>query len=336
MDAKITKKRLSHLLSYDWLKVIGVILAGILVWSLLFTMTATKMKPSQQFSVVNYKGTALTTAFSDRFNATMSAPKLFSHEVIEISVVDTTTGGDEMVSSLMETRLATDEGDVAFAANVIDPDTEYVKKGAEKGEKFYYTYLESMLRGYYQYIYRIDGDDGILAKMENYLNVYFGDYTAENATLDEAKLEKDFRSKVKRAKDKRYKTESSIKTAVNGEIKRLNDYRNGLIEFYGYIEKGYITYQETTLDFTEAYSGGSVYTGVYSLNICPNEDTMGSLKEIIYHVEERENEDGTKTNVSTAKDINLAFLNTPKMDKNYQYESILYVNYLVKTYCSAL
>ncbi len=336
MDAKITKKRLNHLLSYDWLKIIGVSLAGILVWSLLFTMTATKKMPSQEFTVVNYKGTALTTAFSDRFHATMDEPKLFSHEVIELSVVDSTTGGDEMVSSLMETRLATDEGDVAFAANVIDPDTAYVKKDAKDGEKSYYTYLESMLRGYFSYMDRIDGEDGYLARMENYLNAYYGDYTAENATLDKAKLEKDFRAKIKRKKDKRYKKESEIKAGVKGEIERLQNYRAGLIEFYSYIDAGYIAFQETTLDFTEAYKGGGVYTGVYSLNMCPNEETMGALKESVYYTEERENEDGTKAKVATAKDVNLVFLDTPEMDAEYQYESILYVNYLVRSYCTEL
>ena len=123
---------------------------------------------------------------------------------------------------------------------------------------------------------------------------------------------------------------------MDGEVKRLESYRAALKEFYGYIEKGYIAYEETTLDFTEAYSGGGVYTGVYSINLCPNEETMGSLKESVYYVAERENEDGTTASVSTAKDINLVFLNTPKMDKSYQYESILYVNYLVRTHCSAL
>ena len=45
MDAKITKKRLNILLSYDWIKIILLAVAAILVWSLIFTMTATRVTP---------------------------------------------------------------------------------------------------------------------------------------------------------------------------------------------------------------------------------------------------------------------------------------------------
>lgn len=37
MDAKITKQRLGLLLSYDWIKIIGICAAAVLVWALLFT-----------------------------------------------------------------------------------------------------------------------------------------------------------------------------------------------------------------------------------------------------------------------------------------------------------
>ena len=69
MDAKITKQRLSHLLSYDWLKIVGLIAVAILVWSLIFTMTATRITAAQQFTVINYTGNAALTGreFSTTF-----------------------------------------------------------------------------------------------------------------------------------------------------------------------------------------------------------------------------------------------------------------------------
>ena len=54
MDAKITKQRLGRLLSYDWIKIIALAVAAIVVWSLIFTMTATRITAAQQFSVFNY------------------------------------------------------------------------------------------------------------------------------------------------------------------------------------------------------------------------------------------------------------------------------------------
>ena len=40
MDAKITKSRLGLLLSYDWIKIVGICVAVVLLWLLIFTMTA--------------------------------------------------------------------------------------------------------------------------------------------------------------------------------------------------------------------------------------------------------------------------------------------------------
>ena len=49
MDARITKKRVGHMLSYDWIKIIAIAAAAIVLWSLLFTMTATRATVGQTF-----------------------------------------------------------------------------------------------------------------------------------------------------------------------------------------------------------------------------------------------------------------------------------------------
>ena len=54
MDAKITKQRLGGMLSYDWFKIVAVAAAVILGWSLVLTMTATRITPAQQFTVFNH------------------------------------------------------------------------------------------------------------------------------------------------------------------------------------------------------------------------------------------------------------------------------------------
>ena len=56
MDAKITKTRLEQMLSYDWIKIVAVALAAILAWSLVFTMSATRITTTQQFVIMNYPG----------------------------------------------------------------------------------------------------------------------------------------------------------------------------------------------------------------------------------------------------------------------------------------
>ncbi|MBR4943356.1 MAG: hypothetical protein IKZ28_04925 [Clostridia bacterium] len=106
MDAKITKERLSRMLSYDWLKVVGLILAAILVWSLIFTMTATRITPAQQFTVVNYFGNVNANS-SKLIKVTGDAitEGVFSYEVIEMTSVDV-PGSAEHGSTVLEARIA--------------------------------------------------------------------------------------------------------------------------------------------------------------------------------------------------------------------------------------
>jgi len=340
MDAKITKKRLSQMLSYDWLKIIGFVVGAIVVWSLIFTMTATRITPAQQFTVMNYKGTTLTSAFSNRYYD-LGRQGVFSHEVIELTTVDSTTGGDEMVNTLLDSRLQTDEGDVLFAAHTKNPSASYTVEGSE--EKQYYTYLETFLRGYYLYSLSLEDtldsegnllEKGLITRMTEYVNGYYGgDY--KTGELDKAKVEKDFKKRIKKKDDKRFKSDAEIKKGVKKEYERIEKYRDGLINFLDYLEKGYIAYQKNEVKITETYT-----RQITTLNMCPDENVMGKLKEEVYYMDKRNandpNDPEKMSDVDTALNINLVFLTTPKMEKQFQYESILYVNALVERYCTAL
>lgn len=57
MDNKITTKRLKQLLSYDLVKIIAIIVAGVLVWSLLFTMLGDSLDEGQTLSIYSYNVT---------------------------------------------------------------------------------------------------------------------------------------------------------------------------------------------------------------------------------------------------------------------------------------
>ena len=110
MDAKITKKRIGRLLSYDWIKIVALAVAAIVLWSLIFTMTATRITPAQQFTVFNYRcNRTLTDTYYDSFDSALSGKnKIFSYEVIEGTTNDLTTAG-EYASTLLEARTATEE-----------------------------------------------------------------------------------------------------------------------------------------------------------------------------------------------------------------------------------
>lgn len=326
MDAKITKQRLSHLLSYDWLKIILTAIGVILVWSLLLTSTATRIKPSQQFGFYAYTGTTVTDRFSALPNRTAD---LFSYEVIERKTEDINTGGKEYASQIMEARLTTEEVDVLFAANVAGGDIQYTLDGETKKT----TYLEDFLYRFYNYAYRLDGEYGYLQKMTDYLNEYYqGDYTNPD-NIDESKIEQDFRAKVKETKDKRYKTEEKIQTALQGEIARIKQYRQSLVDFNDYLAKGYIALQETTLYFSDHNGNQTVLTGCFSINLCPNEETMGELKKEVYY---RVTDEETNETKSAIKDMNLVIIKDATENYGFDFERLTFVTYLVQTYCADL
>jgi hypothetical protein len=194
------------------------------------------------------------------------------------------------------------------------------------------------LNSWYGYIYQLDGENGYFAKMEAYLNTYYTDGFENADSLDEEKIAREFRAKVKANRDKRYRKSAALEAGVQGEIDKVKSYRDGLVTLYSYIDAGYIAWEEKTVKLSDHSGNVLEKTGNFGINLCPNEDTMGELKDSVYYLEERQSgDDPEKTvKVSTAKDVCVMFVKTPKMDAQYLYESILYVNYLVETYCSAL
>ena len=324
MDAKITKTRIAHMLSYDWLKIVGLALALILFWNLVFTTTATRVRPSQQFTVFNHQANRVLSEdfFNDLGNALESGT--FSYEVIETTTADLATTG-EYVSILIDSRLQINEGDVIFIPKLADPSTAY--EDEENGEtKYELNYLQSFLRRNQTYLYDLDPDKegGYFYELKAYLNGYYGDY--HNAeTIDEEKIEKDFRDRAKKNKDKRFKTEEQLALGAEKEIERIGKYRDALIKLEGFLASGIVAFEEV-----EAESLQYQYQGKYALNICPDEDTMGEMKKYASYAETGVDQDGKETLRNTAKDMCVMFFDTKGTEESFEYESLLYVVHLIE------
>ena len=56
MDNRFTKKRIANMLSYDWIKMIAVVLGIVFVWILAFTIGAPRASEGQVFGVYYYVG----------------------------------------------------------------------------------------------------------------------------------------------------------------------------------------------------------------------------------------------------------------------------------------
>ena len=328
MDAKITKKRLNHFLSYDWIKIVAVAVAAIVGWNLIFTTTETRRLPSQAYQVMNYSGTTLSETATGTLSTFLSEGK-FSHEVIETECVDATRAGVEYLATLLEATFTTDGCDVVAVANVNDPASE---TETEDG-KVYMTYAQELLRSYNPYV--MDADEFFNAARA-YLNTYYTNGYQDETSLDKNKIESDFRARVLAAQDKRYKTEESILQTVVLDIQRIEKYRQALLNVEGYLESGYLRLDLVTVDLEDSY-GESYHFEKKILNLCPDENIMGNLKKEFYYTTQVTDEvtGGTLT-LASAKDMSFAFAKTTNMDANYYAESLLYIDALVQKYCTAL
>lgn len=324
MDAKITKLRLSRMLSYDWLKIVGTAAAVILVWVLIFTMSATRITPAQQFSVINYFGNvAITnTELADSLDKALKN-NVFSYEVFETTTVDV-PGSAEYGSTVLEARVSTSEGDVFLVPDIENTDASY----AVNGETYYDSYLQTLVRGYGYALCDLDPEssDGYFARMETYLSVYYGE-NWENGALNEAKVEADFRARIAKNKDKRFKKAAEIEQGIQDEIVRIQKYRDGLKKFYAYVADGLVTFTKTAV-YDHENKESLIYEGIYSINLCPDTVTMGDLKKVAAYTVE--SEDGTMK--MTAQNMNVAFIVFSDMEPSFEYENLLYVNYLIEQY----
>ena len=332
MDAKITKKRLSRMLSYDWLKMVLAAAAIIIVWTLIFTMTATRITPAQQYTVFNYDGnrpfsmTKFNKVYDDAFDR-----DIFSHEVIKATSYDMTTTGSNL-HTVMDSRLQTDEGDAIFVSKEGDPDFP-IKDDDGNVIGYEYTYLQTFVMRYGYYLYDIND---YLDYMKKYLNKYYidenGNPDYENGVLNEEKVEQDFRTREKN--DKRFKTEKQKKAGVKKDIERIQKYRDALVQFYKYLNEDKVISLEYTTIKMENEKGEEetlLDNVAYSINLCPNAETMGGLKNYAAYTKMVVDEQtGKKHNVESAENMQLCLFKLKGVNKNFVGENLIFINEMVR------
>ncbi len=327
MDAKITKTRLKTMLSYDWLKIVGAIAAAIFVWVMAFTMTATKIIPSQHVVVCSYLGNAtlddlIYTDLSKQLNE-----RKLTHETLEGEILDLSTAKDAAYS-LLQARVYVDDLDVMLVSKEWDTSTSYQ---AEDGETVLYerTYLQSFLYGYYNRLHYLgDKEDGsgYFQQLKAYLNQYYTNGYLDDSVLDTDKIEADFRARAKG--DKRYKTEAEIQKGVQGDIERVKKYRAALISFDAYVAQGTIGLETSSLSDRfgeEIFKDGK---GVYSINIAKTEEAQTKISKYVSYITTYEDENGKTQKKLSAKDMQVCLFNTNEQNA-HRFEGLVYlINFL--------
>ena len=336
MDARITKKRLARILSYDWIKIVALCVASILIWTLIFTTTATRITPAQQFTVFNYhSNNALSDDFTTSYNNALNRDKIFSYEVIETNTNDLKTAGDDMAYTLLDTRLSVEEGDVMFVPNVPDLTTAYTDENGQT--QYEQSYMQTFFNRCYINLYDLDpeNDKGYFKQMEEYLNLFYTNGYKDENSLNKAKVEETFKARITANKDKRFKKEAQIAQGVQDEIARIQKYRNALVEFYGYLQDSVVTLTTLTLKDAE---GNVLKEGKYGINLCPDESKTGALKKVFSYTTTETYEENGETKertVVTAKDMNVMLFKFSGVESSFEYESLLYINYIIRNALSA-
>ena len=320
MDAKITKKRLSRLLSYDWIKIVALCVAAILVWSLIFTMTATKITAAQQFTVFNYtyNGVFKTSFYSHYSNAFRD--DTFSYEVLEINSQDLAASGEENAYTLLETRLSTGEGDVMFIPHIDDPNTK-IEPTEEGGEVTYpYKHTETFFNVWYNYVADVDE---YLDSLRQYLSDYYANGDYKNGALNEQKVIEDFDARVKRNKDKRFRKAKDLESGRGAELDRIQKYADALAQFEEYLEIGLIEFVPLEVKSKE---GKVIRSGNFAVNLCPDKEKMGNLTDFAYYNVDIDG-DGVK---ESAENMCVMFFDLKDVEDTFEYESLLYITSVIE------
>ena len=322
MDARITRQRLGNLISYDWLKMLGTILAFVLVLVLLFTMTATRPRQDQEYGIYAYTDVQAGENFSDLGDALMEK-KVFSYDVLTATVES--FAGNSYADSVFQARRAAGQGTVMFMTDnptyETDENGEYVldengqPKIAEQSQLYNFA-GGSAVHADASAPAAIYDTEYYLALCEDYLAEFFGaDWETDDAFDGTTSPEQSFTRR--NDKDKRYRTAEQKAMGVEEEKARLKKLREDYLFVRGVFEDG--TLSHTAYDFEE--EDGSVRT----LHLGIDVGGLNGLKDLVYYTDS----EGKRT----TENINLVVLyNSYLFGEDLNFETVSFLRYLVETY----
>ena len=219
MDNKITKRRLSDFLAYEWILMIVISIVAIVVWELAYTIGAVRLTVGQEFKF--YYDQTIMGDTGELYDL-LKEKDTFSYDVLSLN--------SESLSAeynVLSTRLTVQEGDVLITdckgIDVLPENPEDKPKEIR---------VKTMIDNYYGYSF-----EQMLADGQNYLLTTFmkdgstvGVFTAyDESNIDENKVESVFRSRMK--KDNRFRKESQIKDGIQLELGRVKKLYKEVIDF---------------------------------------------------------------------------------------------------------
>lgn len=296
MDARITKSRLSNLLSYDWIKILVAIVVAVLGLVAFFTTIKTRPGRIHTFTVYGYAGIYSGT-FANQAERDLLEGVL-SYDILKADFES--FGEDEYSDVAYAARRSSGTGNVMFTTTNPGEGGESVLQNVAGGE------LTEIALDVEQY----------LSDCEQYLIRFFGE-NWRTAEVDVAEAKQCF---LKRnGKDNRYRFSAEKREqGVKDECARLEKLRE---DYLAVLE----SFQDGTLEYSEVKdeSGNLRKNGISLKN-------LAGVNRLFYYYEEESKA------VSTANLCMILFRNdndagvaASKVENDLRYECISFIRYLV-------
>ena len=335
MDVKITKGRLVNLISYDVLKIVLSILAGVMVWVLLFTTCATRATVGEQFGLILYQGVYSGSNDGKDFLTELKKKEKggLSYDVLEYTTMSVTAAGNYSAAYMLSLKSATKEGDVIVFAGgnktvVKDKDGNPTK--GDDGEIVMKISDDAQSIVNNESLYSVTD---FLTFAHNYLN---SNGLVKDGAVDEAAVRNYFLTvRMKSASNyrKTFRTETQKEEGVKKEIERItNLYANLQV-----VEKAINnakTQGEDFLWYADRIIGGEIYKSnepygidLNKLNAKKSEAEKKSITELWYTVGEV---DGKSE--ATGEGLVLGVFDYHSDQADLQYEALAVIREVIETY----
>jgi len=294
LDARITKERLGNYLSYDWLKILCVCAALVMVIIVLFTTITTRITPAQRFSVYAY--TDVSAGYGVNFSDTLKKAKVFSYEVQDVESEEFSSGG-QYSGALLTTRRSTGDGDAMFLTTAYEGDGSVAETSS----------LQSLVRAYEGMA--LD-PEVFLADSEAYLNAFFPD-----GNLDKAKTKEAFFKR--NTGDKRFKNEETQARGIALEEERMLLLKKDFATVKNAVESGVLPIVSVTDE------KGNEVKAAFSMK------NLTKLADTYYYTVETEGE-----KVQSVENLCVMLFDNGKYDGDLKYDKLSFLAFLVETYAS--
>ena len=309
MDNKLTKKRLSDFFAYEWILTIIVVIAAIVVLELVYTVSATRLSAGQQFKYYLDEDLSAfgNSSVYDLLDVNVGENgNTFSYDVLSVE-------SENLNSSynVLSVRLSVQEGDAIFTSSAEKEDGTVRAKSII--DEFPVYDIESLLESAKDYLAQFkSGDSG----------------------FDEDKIRAYFDERTKG--DNRFRTDAERKEGQNNEIARIKKLAKDVEDFETILNSGR---ENLFFGYTkyEQAAGGDVNDKTYGAAYAKESARLYGINMAALT--------GGKKNVSdylqingggSAENVVLLLFDFSSYQKDLQFESISFVNTLVKAFSDIL